>query len=1085
MMSDDDDIDFTSANQSSRNLATLFHGGETAAAPTVAYVPPKQPKKDSPPKVMTATAVQAFSFGADQKWTPRGKMGVAILSTDNTIFTLILYLTKTQHITSARINTSTLFTCQANNYLAFQDDGGQNWSIMFENKQALVDFVLQIVVAKAYLFSFKFDHIIQDVREGEGSALVDHDSVEITVNQYKLLENGTVSSMDSGEIKPVRFKIGKQQNGKAFDDSLRGMKKNGQRITMIGTTLYNIEVIRIKREKEARTGSITMPTEEQTVNERKRTITEENEANNEKTKMLQRINKMGGVSMLPNANQTSAFVTPLPSQLPLLNDDDSINNELIQNAAPARAISTTALPPPVQFVPPTYHPHPHHHQSLSQPLIQQPTLYSAQQPLHDYNSRPGSSMSGMAYQQVSMWPPSQYPVNTSSVAPTDAFYQQQFFPNDFRQLLNRLTEKMDILNEKFDTKNSTSYPNMETSILLANIQRIIKENDTMKKDLFDRSAKVEELNLKISELLDRNQKLIEQTHQTAEQRNVVVNNVSEQTAQKILDLEKQKVELTNTLSISTSKIADLQLQLNRYTQDTNENQSRLNTLMHQCEQYKDDLEKSENQRLDIQMKFDSIQEQLKNEKAIKKQLQTNSNTLEEELAEIKVTCTNLEKIHNERKTKFENERKRWQDEIDEQKQSYEKELDELRNKLRKQRTVDNLTNNQEISRMEQDLEREWQEKFDRQQAQHERIVTLKGKELEQLKTSFNENEIKLQQANEDLKESQQQIEAYKERCEKLQERLLLMKEKLIEINDEQPQLINEQIKRTSNIIFQRLKTRIRPTKQYTGEQFLSRSLEIIKKATLKVLSNNDNEQNEQSTDDIESDDESEQIQTTVEISKNDQPINGNSVDQNTLNEEVSSIATNQNKDNNSNQSEITTTPLTHSQKNGWDTVDDIQQESKVQSETLEQSQIVIVAEDTTPAVNETEPTLSNSVIENNESGSFSETVNEEHAVAADDTDEKIDKNDENTEKNDEETEKNDEEIEKNDKELPPEFNTSPDKPLSDEENTNEIYQSARPSIQDSVSALTFAQPSASPKYKFNENIPLLTNAHDSDDEIFN
>ena len=64
---------------------------------------------------------------------------------------------------------------------------------------------------------------------------------------------------------------------------------------------------------------------------------------------------------------------------------------------------------------------------------------------------------------------------------------------------------------------------METSVLLANIQRIIKvnpsinfffvllklfsqENETLKKDLFDRSAKVEEQNTKISELLDRNQR---------------------------------------------------------------------------------------------------------------------------------------------------------------------------------------------------------------------------------------------------------------------------------------------------------------------------------------------------------------------------------------------------------------------------------------------------------------------------------------------------------------------------------------------------------------------------------------------------
>ena len=47
---------------------------------------------------------------------------------------------------------------------------------------------------------------------------------------------------------------------------------------------------------------------------------------------------------------------------------------------------------------------------------------------------------------------------------------------------------------------------MEASLLLSNIQRIIKENEAVKKDVFDRSAKVEELNAKIAELLDRNQR---------------------------------------------------------------------------------------------------------------------------------------------------------------------------------------------------------------------------------------------------------------------------------------------------------------------------------------------------------------------------------------------------------------------------------------------------------------------------------------------------------------------------------------------------------------------------------------------------
>ncbi len=51
----------------------------------------------------------------------------------------------------------------------------------------------------------------------------------------------------------------------------------------------------------------------------------------------------------------------------------------------------------------------------------------------------------------------------------------------------------------------------------------------------------------------------------------------------------------------------------------------------------------------------------------------------------------------------------------------------------------------QLSRIEQDLEKEWQEKLERQQTQHERLLTSKGKELEQLKTLFNNNETKVNQ----------------------------------------------------------------------------------------------------------------------------------------------------------------------------------------------------------------------------------------------------------------------------------------------------------------------------------------------------
>lgn len=172
-----------------------------------------------------------------------------------------------------------------------------------------------------------------------------------------------------------------------------------------------------------------------------------------------------------------------------------------------------------------------------------------------------------------------------------------------------------------------------------------------------------------------------------------------------------------------------------------------------------------------------------------------------------------------------------------------------------------------------------------------------------------------------------------------------MKERLIEMNDEQSEMVNDRVKRAASTIFQRLKARIRPTKQYNGEEFLARALDIIKKTTLRLLSDNDNAEDQQSTDDEQSDDESEQIQSTDNTQKLDPLLNEKSVDQKTLTEEVSSIKEDHNQTTDTNQFETSS----NSPKNGWDTVDDLQQESKTSSGTFEQNQILIVTEDATPS----------------------------------------------------------------------------------------------------------------------------------------
>ncbi|CAF1402844.1 unnamed protein product [Didymodactylos carnosus] len=303
--------------------------------------------------------------------------------------------------------------------------------------------------------------------------------------------------------------------------------------------------------------------------------------------------------------------------------------------------------------------------------------------------------------------------------------------------------------------------------------------------------------------------------------------------------------------MSTSRISDIQLRLNQKQQDLNDLTNKFTTLIRTIDNQKDEIQKLDSQRSELQIKYDSSQDSLKNERLIKKQLQTKITNLEDELAEMKVSYNNTERSITDRKIKHEMERKRLQDEMDELKLLHEHEIDDLRNKLRKQRTVDSVTTTQEIARIEQDLTREWQEKLDRQQTQHERSFNMKTKELDGLKRLLDEKDDKLQTTHAEISQLKEQNQLYEEKCEKLQERISLVKDKYVELKDEQQQLIGTNVKRIVNMIFQSMKLKIKSNKSYTGEKVLTRALDIIKKSTVKLLSGEDEIQSSSSEEDEE------------------------------------------------------------------------------------------------------------------------------------------------------------------------------------------------------------------------------------------
>ena len=156
---------------------------------------------------------------------------------------------------------------------------------------------------------------------------------------------------------------------------------------------------------------------------------------------MQRINKMGGVSMLSNTTASSAFTAP--TLVTSLSDDDSINNETISQVIPSRLV--TEQPSSFRLIfrtssTPCRFPHRQQHfhhpsSSLRQPITIHIHRYRSRQSIRRTNSNlctiitvdqvftsgssdvlnlfsrmsKGSSMGGMGYSQMPIWSPGPYP----------------------------------------------------------------------------------------------------------------------------------------------------------------------------------------------------------------------------------------------------------------------------------------------------------------------------------------------------------------------------------------------------------------------------------------------------------------------------------------------------------------------------------------------------------------------------------------------------------------------------------------------------------------------------------------------------
>ncbi|XP_045549292.1 FK506-binding protein 15 isoform X9 [Salmo salar] len=557
------------------------------------------PQKPAPtPSVLLATAVHAFHF-VNGQYTKQGKVGAAILGNHPTReYMILLYGSQQKPITTAKIHLGFSFTVQPGNYGTFYDDQRHNWSLMFDSEKAGVDFCKELCVARWNSETTVDTLLTQDLLLGEGQAVDYGDTVEVTFTGW-LLQNHNIGQMfDSnvGKDKLLRVKLGTGKVIKGLEDGMLGMQKTGRRLHIVPPTLgygskgipnrvpssstlvYNVEIRRVKFAKdsgsERQSGGLTTNSPSPSVDSL-------------------------GFGMSPQS-QPPTSIPAEPRGKPLNVKSNSRNEQLMQlDTAKAKLISHMAkmgqpiLPFPTGAIPaqPDHsdsktevgsidlsESHPSHHCLLPQPVQMSaaPPVHAvpevvvptaAQQPVFMETVVPQAVDCGGSSHAFQPYPSFQSAFGLSYLgqfhphhavsyqAPSDVtsflMTEVRQHNTEIEQAVGKVADKINLLVSKVDELQKhgggnslgLSSVSMETAMSLHNIQRITQENLFLKEVVLKKSTRVEEQNWKIRELLEQNQRCMEQSALLLEQRKDVLKTSNQQDQTSLLEAEQDKMLL--------------------------------------------------------------------------------------------------------------------------------------------------------------------------------------------------------------------------------------------------------------------------------------------------------------------------------------------------------------------------------------------------------------------------------------------------------------------------------------------------------------------------------------------------------------
>ncbi|XP_076319322.1 FK506-binding protein 15-like isoform X5 [Tachypleus tridentatus] len=851
--------------------------------------------------VLYAVAVHSFKFEGG-KHTNQGKVGLAIIGNHELpMYKLLLYKGKQQQVTSANISQSFRFTVQQNKYAYFYDHQRSSWTVLFESEDNQIEFAKQVALARANIAGSGLNSvIIQDLAIGEGPSLEVGHVAEVRSTGWLMTNHtfGQVFHSDSDSEKLMRIKLGKSKVIKGLEEGLIGCKKNGRRLLIIppslgyGSTtvdnkippnsilIFEVQVKKMKSKDISRSSTPVVDSDasdgkkpeipskphthsvssEDSVRARGASLSEQmsQSPKSDKAQIISRVAKLG-MSLLPVAGQLSSesdiegdhprsSVSPPPvlplSHQPLeqrkLKSSSTLNPNLVHSFQPG---VTQALPQTHQSVAVT-----NHQMALYQPAVthqQQypgslPYSYSFQQPvapplgvLPQQQSFPMTSVSGIN-------PPldNQLPVLLAETRTQNT---------ELRLSLGKIADKVDLLlNKMEDIKSNQSQAvvgatYMETSILLQNIQRIVQENSRLKNDVDDKNTKIQTLNEKICDLLQKNQKFMEQSNSMLEQRSDSLHTSTTNSQARLLTLEQEKAKLAVEYGEAVSKINYLEIQMK---QQESELHQRLQVADSEVLRYKEQLEKLKDQLSEREGELKVVQHSLR-------EAQKHKKDLEEHCTDLQETNQSLEKNLTDKKQKLIEGQKKVEEEMEEIRLLHKKEVESLRSRILKQESEPAV---EKMNQLEEEINRVWEQKHKKELEEiitkHQHDLKCIEAEKEELRQKVNqlENKVELIQTTEELMKEPEEWKSKHEillaNCQTMKEQYELKIASLMKVIQEfqenatdtsGEESFENELKKVMNTVYRLLQAAFEEDEQYTRDVILMTLLNTIRNVTLEVI----------------------------------------------------------------------------------------------------------------------------------------------------------------------------------------------------------------------------------------------------------